>query len=68
MPVDNRLPYSAVCKLLCTYYTELMSKQLNEWGCIFDDLIVGHRDNPKLPTKPSYDLIIDDKAKRIEEL
>ena len=49
-------------------YTELTSKQLNEWGCIFDDLIVGHRDNPKLPTKPSYDLIIDDKAKRIEEL
>ena len=49
-------------------YTELTSKQLNEWGCIFDDLIVGHKDNPMLPTKPSYDLIIDDKAKRIEEL
>ena len=49
-------------------YTELTTPQLNEWGCLFDDLIVGHKDNPKLPIKPSYDLIIDDKAKRIEEL
>lgn len=49
-------------------YTELTIKQLNEWECLFDDLIVGYKDDPTLPTKPSYDLIIDDKAKRIEEL
>ena len=49
-------------------YTELTTKQLNEWGCIFDDLVVGYKEDITLPTKPSYDLIIDDKAKRIEEL
>tara|TARA_B100001093_G_scaffold517933_1_gene601031 strand:+ start:1114 stop:1464 length:351 start_codon:yes stop_codon:yes gene_type:complete len=49
-------------------YTKLTTKQLNEWGCLFDDLIVGYKDNPQTPIKPSYDLIIDDKAKRIEEL
>tara|TARA_R110000868_G_scaffold348816_2_gene610003 strand:+ start:1076 stop:1426 length:351 start_codon:yes stop_codon:yes gene_type:complete len=49
-------------------YTELTIKQLKEWGCSFDELIVGYKEDPTLRTKPSYDLIIDDKAKRIEEL
>ena len=49
-------------------YTELTLKQLNTWGCAFDDLVVGHKEDITLLTKPSYDLIIDDKAKRIEEL
>ena len=35
----------------------------------FDDLIVGYReDKPFQPTKPHFDLVIDDKAKRIEEI
>jgi hypothetical protein len=38
---------------------ELTLKQLNEWGCKFNSLWLN---------KPSYDLWIDDKAKRIEEL
>jgi len=49
-------------------YTDLTLKQLNEWGCIFDNLIVGHNEDIAVQTKPSFDLIIDDKAKRIEEL
>ena len=49
-------------------YTELTTKQLNEWGCVFDNLVVGYKEDITLPVKPSYDLIIDDKAKRIEEL
>ena len=39
-------------------------KQLTDWGCKFHDLITGTCDNPK----PHFDLVIDDKAKRIEEL
>jgi dTDP-glucose 4,6-dehydratase len=49
-------------------YTELTIQQLNKWGCEFDNLIVGFKEDRTLPTKPSYDLIVDDKAKRIEEL
>lgn len=49
-------------------YSELTHKQLKTWECLYDELIVGHSDNPNIPTKPSYDLIVDDKAKRIEEL
>jgi hypothetical protein len=41
-------------------YTELTSNQLIEWGCRFSDL--------KMNTKPSYDLLICDKTKRIEEI
>jgi hypothetical protein len=41
------------------YHLGLTHDQLKQWGCRYDDLIVG---------KPSYDLWIDDKAKRIEEL
>lgn len=48
---------------------DLTIKQLNEWGCEYDDLIVGYRDsNICLPTKPHFDMVIDDKAKRIEEI
>ena len=34
------------------------------WGCKYHDLVTGTSDNPK----PSFDLVIDDKAKRIEEV
>ena len=48
---------------------ELTRNQLETWGCKFHDLIVGHRDSTFCyPLKPSFDLVIDDKAKRIEEL
>lgn len=49
-------------------YYEFTYMQLMEWGCNFNDLIVGHREDITLSTKPSFDLVIDDKAKRIEEL
>ncbi len=45
-------------------YFEHTKKQLDEWGCKYDELITGTSKNPK----PHFDLIIDDKAKRIEEL
>ena len=35
--------------------------QLKEWGCQFDELICGKR-------KGSFDMVIDDKARRIEEI
>tara|TARA_R110002020_G_scaffold427811_1_gene637235 strand:- start:266 stop:628 length:363 start_codon:yes stop_codon:yes gene_type:complete len=38
--------------------------QLNKWGCKYHDLVTGTCPNPK----PHFDLLIDDKAKRIEEL
>lgn len=41
-------------------YTELTIKQLNDWGCKYNEVSVGD--------KPAYDLIICDKSKRIEEL
>ena len=41
-------------------YTELTTKQLDSWGCKYHHVSVGE--------KPLYDLLIDDKAKRIEEL
>jgi len=43
------------------YLRELTTKQLNDWGALFHRLEIGDK-------KPLYDLIIDDKAKRIEEL
>ena len=50
-------------------YTNYTREQLTNWGCKFHDLITGHRDGPFcLPTKPHFDLLIDDKSKRIEEL
>jgi hypothetical protein len=45
-------------------YYDHTKKQLDSWGCKYHDLITGMSPNPK----PAYDLIIDDKAKRIEEL
>ena len=41
--------------------------QLNEWGCQYNELITGYCPNGG-QTKPNFDLVIDDKAKRIEEL
>ena len=43
------------------YYRNLTIKQLNKWGAKYHKLELGDK-------KPLYDLIIDDKAKRIEEL
>jgi hypothetical protein len=43
------------------YLKELTTKQLNDWGAKFHRLEIGDK-------KPLYDLIIDDKSKRIEEL
>ena len=41
-------------------YTELTKHQLKEWGAKYHKVSVGE--------KPSYDLIICDKSKRIEEI
>lgn len=49
-------------------YYQFTKNQLDDWGCKYDALITGHRRWFMHPTKPSYDLIVDDKAKRIEEL
>ena len=45
-------------------YSSHTENQLKEWGCKFHDLVTGTSEHPK----PHFDLIIDDKAKRIEEL
>ena len=45
-------------------FKEFTINQLNEWNCKYHDIITGTDSNPK----PFYDMIIDDKAKRIEEL
>ena len=45
-------------------YTEFTRDQLIGWGCKFDNLITGTTS----PAKPHFDMVIDDKAKRIEEL
>ena len=39
--------------------------QLESWGCKFHDLSTG---TGGMFQKPAYDLLVDDKAKRIEEL
>lgn len=44
-----------------SYIKELTISQLNKWNAKFNELQIGDK-------KPLYDLIIDDKAKRIEEL
>ena len=41
-------------------YYELTKMQLDSWGCKYHNLITGE--------KPAWDLIIDDKSLRIEEL
>lgn len=38
--------------------------QLDKWGCKYHDIVTGTTKNPK----PHFDMLIDDKAKRIEEL
>ena len=45
-------------------YSEHTKAQLESWGCKYHDLVTGTSPNPK----PHFDLIVDDKAKRIEEL
>tara|TARA_R100000908_G_C3631899_1_gene72336 strand:+ start:133 stop:483 length:351 start_codon:yes stop_codon:yes gene_type:complete len=45
-------------------YTEHTTSQLTEWGCKYHELVTGTSPNPK----PHFDLVIDDKAKRIEEI
>jgi hypothetical protein len=45
----------------------LTLEQLTKWGCKFNDLITGFCPNGGA-VKPNFDLVIDDKAKRIEEL
>ena len=46
-------------------YYDFTWKQLESWGCKFHDLSTGTKGEFK---KPPYDLVVDDKAKRIEEL
>jgi hypothetical protein len=46
-------------------YYEFTWKQLETWGCKFHDLSTGSKGKY---IKPPSDLIIDDKAKRIEEI
>ncbi len=45
-------------------YYEHTKSQLEAWGCKYHELVTGTSPNPK----PHFDLVIDDKAKRIEEL
>lgn len=42
-------------------YRDFTFEQLTRWGCKFHELQCGDQ-------KPHFDLVIDDKAKRIEEL
>ncbi len=46
-------------------YYEFTWKQLESWGCKFHELSTGTKGNY---IKPPYDVVIDDKAKRIEEI
>ena len=46
-------------------YYDLTKNELESWGCKFHDLCTGSKG---YSPKPLYDLVIDDKAKRIEEL
>ena len=59
-----------------TYYTArgaiskidwfgVTKNQLDSWGCKYHDLCTGSKG---YTPKPLYDLVIDDKAKRIEEI
>jgi hypothetical protein len=41
-------------------YKMLTINQLHSWGCKYSSLVMNH--------KPSYDLLICDKSKRIEEI
>jgi len=46
-------------------YYDFTWKQLESWGCKFHDLSTGTKGKY---VKPLFDLVIDDKAKRIDEL
>ena len=46
-------------------YYDFTWKQLESWGCKFHDLSTGSKGKY---IKPAIDMVIDDKAKRIEEL
>jgi len=46
-------------------YYDFTWGQLESWGCKFHDLSTGTKGKH---VKPPYDLVIDDKAKRIEEM
>tara|TARA_B110001454_G_C12589880_1_gene379731 strand:+ start:311 stop:727 length:417 start_codon:yes stop_codon:yes gene_type:complete len=46
-------------------YYDFTWKQLESWGCKFHELCTGTKGKY---IKPPYDLVIDDKAKRIEEI
>ena len=46
-------------------YWDFTWKQLVSWGCKFHELCTGTKGKH---LKPPYDLVVDDKAKRIEEL
>jgi hypothetical protein len=46
-------------------YYDYTLKQLSSWGCLFNELSTGSKGRY---IKPPCDLVIDDKAKRIEEL
>jgi hypothetical protein len=46
-------------------YYDFTWSQLESWGCKFHDLSTGSKGEH---IKPPYDLVVDDKAKRIEEL
>lgn len=46
-------------------YYDFTWKQLELWGCKFHELSTGTKGRY---VKPAYDLVVDDKAKRIEEL
>tara|TARA_Y100000034_G_scaffold125927_1_gene176395 strand:- start:2336 stop:2695 length:360 start_codon:yes stop_codon:yes gene_type:complete len=45
-------------------FTAHTRNQLRMWGCKYHDLITGTSPCPK----PHFDLVVDDKARRIEEL
>lgn len=46
-------------------YYDFTWSQLESWGCKFHELSTGTKGRS---IKPPYDLVVDDKAKRIEEL
>lgn len=46
-------------------YYDYTYEQLLSWGCLFNELSTGSKGNY---IKPPCDLVVDDKAKRIEEL
>ena len=52
-------------KKLGKCYYDFTWKQLESWGCKFHDLSTGTKGDH---IKPPYDMVVDDKAKRIEEL